>query len=171
MIAQHLAAMTRPIVVLSYPVLTETEALLKRPRWKRQHEQVVYWAGIETKGRWIVTTVIAPEAVTTRGSYVVSSLSNAKVISHLSKLSLSLLAQIHTHPGEFVGHSYGDNQGTLTPYENLLSLVIADYCRSGLLPLTDCGVHRFEQSAFRRLTAQEITALFQIVPVKLNLRR
>jgi hypothetical protein len=161
----------RPTVQIAEPVIMASQQLLQRPRWKRQHESIVYWAGVAATDRCIVTTVIAPDAETTWGSYRVCSTSNAAVINNISAHSLEVIAQVHTHPGDFVEHSHGDELGALMPYENFLSIVVPNYCRPGLLPLTECGVHRFEHSRFRQLSSSEIRQVFQVIPLIIDLRK
>jgi hypothetical protein len=56
------------------------------------------------------------------------------------------------------------------PYEGFFSVVVPDYARQGLQPLTVCGVHVFEQGRFRRLSEAEIAACFRTVDAFVDLR-
>jgi proteasome lid subunit RPN8/RPN11 len=89
---------------------------------------------------------------------------------YLSSTGLELIGQVHSHPGEFVGHSKGDDRRALMPYEGFLSVVVPHYAREGMLPLTICGVHVFESSRFRRLQTVEVEAQFRILPEFSDLR-
>lgn len=128
------------------------------------HEGVAYWAGRRVGTEAFITTCVAPAARTTYGSFETSSHTNARVIMYLSSAGLELIGQVHSHPGEFVGHSNGDDRRALMPYEGFLSVVVPHYAREGMLPLTICGVHVFESSRFRRLQAAEVEARFRILP-------
>jgi len=128
------------------------------------HEGIVYWAGRRLAGEAVVTTCIAPAARTTRASFETSSLTNAKVVMYLATAGLELIGQVHSHPGEFIDHSKGDDRRALMPYPGFLSVVVPSYARGGMLPLTICGVHAFQDSKFRRLSGSEIDARFRIVP-------
>ncbi len=136
----------------------------------RPHEGVVYWAGRRTERESFVTTCIAPPAQTTHGSFETSSRANAQVIMFLANNNLELIGQVHSHPGGFVGHSAGDDERALMPYEGFLSIVVPHYACRGMRPLTMCGVHLFEKARFRQLAAIEIESRFHTVPDFADLR-
>jgi hypothetical protein len=138
---------------------------------EEDHEGIAYWAGVVTDTAWVVTTVLAPEAITTRGSYNTTALANAHVISAVNKLHLQVLAQVHGHPGSWVGHSGGDNTGAFMPYTGFYSVILPFYGREGMLPLSKCGIHRFEDDGFSQLTTVEIERDFIVVPTAVDLRR
>lgn len=137
---------------------------------RERHEGIAYWAGVAGGNGWVITTVLSPEAVTTKGSYRTSALANARVVNMVSELGLQILAQIHGHPGDWVDHSSGDNDGAFMPYEGFYSLVLPRYGCYGMLPLSKCGVHRYEDGHFVRLTPEEIEERFMIVPTSVDLR-
>jgi hypothetical protein len=154
-----------PQILIHETVIPETVRVLQHSRDERSaHEGIVYWAGKVTTSSWIVTTSIAPKADTTWGSFTTTAFSNAEVITFLATHGLELLAQVHSHPGSRVGHSEGDDEGAFMPYENYLSLVVPNFGKGGILPLQRCGVHRFNQGRFKRLTRKEVETLFQIIP-------
>jgi proteasome lid subunit RPN8/RPN11 len=160
---------TRPVVRLHETVLSPTLAAFRASRGANsRHEGVVYWAGRAQSQEWIVTTCIVPEAATTAGSFRTSAAGNARVVALLAAADLILLAQVHSHPGNLVDHSDGDDADALMPYENFLSVVVPQYGNTTLWPLDHCGVHRFEQGRFRRLTTREVTATFRLIPVRLD---
>jgi hypothetical protein len=160
-----------PLVLIHEAVLPETIRLLRESRDERSaHEGVVYWAGKVSDGFWVVTTVIAPKATTTWGSFETSAAGNAEVIAFLARHGIELLAQTHSHPGGDVGHSGGDDDGALMPYENYLSLIVPNYARDGMLPLATCGVHRYEGGRFRRLGDAEVEAGFRVIPTHQSFR-
>lgn len=146
----------------------QSELWLKSAPW-RGRESIVYWAGVKREDVWLVTTVIRPGAVGTRGSFKTSPADNARVIEFLSRAGLALLGQVHTHPSSYVDHSAGDDADAFMPKENSLSVVVPYYGRRGLRPLHRCGVHRYESGRFRRLSQAEIDADVCIVPTSRNL--
>jgi proteasome lid subunit RPN8/RPN11 len=158
-----------PVVRVHEAVLTQTlTALQSFGDAEGAHEGVVYWAGRATDTEWVVTTVIVPEAVTTRGSFRTSAAANARVVAHLASADLVLLAQVHSHPGTVVDHSRGDDQGALMPYPEFLSIIVPNYGSTSLWPLDYCGVHRFEHGQFRRLPKNEVAATFRRIPMLLG---
>ncbi len=161
-------ARARPMFAITQAVLAMSERLLRSPLRKGQ-ESIVYWAGIKRPDVWVATTVIKPKATTTHGSFSTTPCDNGHVIEFLEDAGLALLGQVHTHPSHFVDHSAGDNENAFMPKENSLSLVVPNYGREGMRPLSRCGVHRYEAGRFRRLTANEIEADICIVPLDRNL--
>ncbi len=153
-----------PVIWVSAQLLDRTAEVLRQSGHSGQpHEGVVYWAGRRLGRESLVTTCIAPEARTTDGSFATTSRANARVVMYLAEHGIELLGQVHSHPGAFVDHSDGDNERALMPYDGFLSIVVPRYARDGLRPLTNCGVHVFEHSGFRRLTNAEVAARFCVV--------
>jgi hypothetical protein len=134
------------------------------------HEGIAYWAGVAMPESSVVTTVIAPGAITTPGSYRTSAVGNARVIQAINRHHLQLLAQVHGHPEEWVGHSAGDDTGAFMPYAGFYSIVIPAYGRRGLLPLSKCGVHRYDGDRFVQLSEDEIADQIVLVPTAMDLR-
>jgi proteasome lid subunit RPN8/RPN11 len=159
------------VVWISADILDRTSDVLRQSGDRNQaHEGVVYWAGRRGGNESFITTCIAPAAQTTRGSFRTSSATNAKVIMYLAGAGLELLGQVHSHPGAFIGHSEGDDESALMPYEGFLSVVVPNYAIHGMRPLTVCGVHVFENSKFRRLTNSEIDDRFHVIEEFADLR-
>ena len=153
----------RPVVAVTAGVIEATQPLLRCGLWQPT-ERIVYWAGVKRADVWVATTVLQPEATLTRGSFRTSAIANARVIAYLSDHGLALIGQVHSHPGSFVDHSDGDDADAFMPSDNGLSIVVPNYGRDGMLPLSQCGVHRFEHGVFRRLRNDEIAMTLCIVP-------
>jgi proteasome lid subunit RPN8/RPN11 len=165
------AVTPRPAVVITTSLLEESaHHLLQFCDAEGPHEGILYWAGLSSPDRWVITTIVLPKARTTSGSFRTSSLANAQMIAFLADHGLELLAQVHSHPGSFVGHSAGDITGALMPYENFLSIVVPHYSRKGLTTLRSLGIHRFELDEFRRLTESDVSATFKVLPTCGDLR-
>jgi proteasome lid subunit RPN8/RPN11 len=160
----------RPVFAIAEIVVQACERYLQGAA-RDAHEKVVYVAGVKRPDVWIATTVIRPKARTTRGSFATSSAANADVVAFLSDVGLSILGQVHTHPGPFVEHSGGDDEGAFMPTENYLSIVVPNYGRQGMLPIERCGVHRYESGTFRRMFGEELTVTVCIVPLAKDFAR
>jgi hypothetical protein len=158
----------RPIFAVNQSAIVQSERWLRSPPW-RGRESIVYWTGVKRDDLWLVTTVIKPRAVTTRGSFRTSAQDNARVIDFLSQAGLAFLGQVHTHGGGNVDHSAGDDEDAFMPKENSISIVVPYYGRRGMRPFDRCGVHRYESGRFRRLQPTEIDAEVCIVPTSRNL--
>ena len=151
---------TIPRLVVPSAVVTESERLLRR--WRRR-ETVIYWVGEAHTEAAVVTTVIRPKQQNTAGSFEVTREANADIVVWLCAHKLKLLAQLHTHPGSFVGHSGGDDLGASLAFFGFYSLVIPNYGRSGILPLQQCGVHVFT-NRFVELPTPIVEKQVQIIP-------
>jgi hypothetical protein len=160
-----------PIVYLPEDVATSTAQLIASYGDSEvPHEGIAYWAGVSAQGVQVITTVLAPEATTTKGSYRTSVVANAMVIATANRLKLQILAQIHGHPRSRVDHSVGDDNGAFMPYTGFYSLVVPHYGRQGMLPLHMCGIHRYEDGGFVRLAPDETEHTFVLVPTSVDLR-
>lgn len=171
-VSEQASSAVPPRVFLPVGVAEATAEILTSFRSATgQHEGIAYWAGVPADMAWMITTVVAPTAHTTSGSYQTTAVANAQVISMSDRYHLHILAQVHGHPGEWVSHSRGDARGAFMPYTGFYSIVVPHYGNKGLLPLTICGIHRFQGRQFLRLSPQEIEQQFVVVPQWIDLRR
>lgn len=163
----------RRIDVAANVIVATLAVFRKRHEWGRRHEGIVYWAGREARnGDWIVTTCIAPHAVTTPGSYRTTSVGNAEAICAMNRENVQLIAQVHSHPGRMVDHSAGDEIGALMPFDGFISVVVPYYGVRGMWPLDvmGCGVHEYSRHGFRRLRDPEVGDRFGLLRDFLDLR-
>ncbi|MHA1962240.1 MAG: hypothetical protein ACW99U_18710 [Candidatus Thorarchaeota archaeon] len=126
------------------------------------NEGMVYWAGARLEDLIIVRMVIAPDTESNFGRVSTSRRSNFDVIGVLNEYSHFEVAQVHTHPDDWVDHSWGDDMWAAFKIEGLLSILVPNYCRDGMLPLSDCGVHRFAGGGFIRLSDEYVNGRFRI---------
>lgn len=77
---------------------------------------------------------------------------------------LTLVGQIHSHPGTYVDLSYADiKYGIAAPY--YLSVVAPHYAQDARADWGECGVHMFEpKRGFRRLGANEVGKRIRRLP-------
>ena len=126
------------------------------------HEGFVYWGGTKTKSKYNVEIVIAPRLDSKFAGVLISSRSNTAVVQTLSQHSMIEVAQVHSHPSDWVDHSYGDDLRAPFKVEGLISIVVPNYCKHGMLPLKLCGVHRFDNGGFVRLSGEYVRSHFRI---------
>lgn len=161
---------TGPLLYLSVAAILETERLLRTYGGGDDHEGIVYLGGLEMMGGAIALTALSPRARTTRGSFTTDTDANTDVVIALGQLGLSLVGQVHSHPGAWVDHSDGDDDGALVRFEGYWSLVVPLFARDGMRPIERCGVHIFRSGCFRRLTASAVGARVRLVPSAVDLR-
>ena len=130
------------------------------------HEGVVIWAGvtIENMGAKFVTSCIVPEADTSPGSFDITPAADARVVQTINEYDLSGIGLLHSHPGPNTDHSRGDEKDAGLVFDGYYSIVVPNYGTDGVRPLTQCGVHRYEQGRFRRLSNDIVEQQFVTIP-------
>lgn len=141
---------------------------LRRPPHDR--ERVVYLDGPRPEGRLaVVTTVTVPQADEHEGQFRVEAQEMSRAGRHLRHLGLMRLAQLHSHPSSWTGHSPYDDEMAFSQRDGALSIVVPFFagCAPGLL---DCGVHVRGPGGWRELHADEVSDVIQVVPSMIDLR-
>lgn len=130
-------------------------------------EEVAFMIGHVKDSTGYVTNAILP---TTYGCAVFCrlSLDVAWACSRIAKeMGQVILAQIHTHPAGYCGHSSTDDHGSVCESPGFLSFVVPHFAYFGLDLLFSGGVciheltHEFE---WRELPQEEVSKRFSVVP-------
>ena len=129
----------------------------------RDAEGIVYWFGLELAGQSVVTTLVVPDADTTRGNVRTSAAANAEALSTIVDTPLVLLGQVHSHPFEFVTHSTIDDRETFAQFEGALSVVVPFFGKHGM-ELSTCGVHRHLGGSYRRIAPANVADHLRVLP-------
>lgn len=152
------------IYVISSEIIKYTERVLHDYANKHpSNEGLVYWAGRILNNTISITAVIAPNTESDFGCVSTSHKDNSHVVNELSELKLVEVAQVHSHPSYFVEHSDGDDKWAAFKFEGLLSIVVPNYCKKGMLPLEKCGIHRYENGEFARLSEKYVKKHFRLI--------
>jgi len=133
------------------------------------HEGLILWAGRKLDNRTIINSAIAPDTDSSATHIIVKPESMVQFITYLSKNNLIYMGQVHTHPGNWVGHSTGDNELSCFKRDGLLSFVVPNYGLQGILPLRKCGVHRFMDDNFTMLSQQYVNKRIKILRIDTKL--
>ena len=139
-----------------------TEILQEYASIESAHEGFVYWCGNITSKEAKITTVIAPKTSSSYGRVSTSHASNFEFIKELNKRGLVHIAQVHSHPTNWVDHSEGDDHWAPFRSEGLVSIVVPNFGTTGMIPLQKCGIHRFENGFFHRLSNNDVKRYFKI---------
>ena len=120
-------------------------------------------------GPAVATTLVLPDGAITRGQYTLSPEAMSQAGRHLRALGMMRLAQIHSHPGNWTGHSDHDDEFAFSHRDGGISIVVPHYgaCAPGLC---DCGVHVCEGGIWREVGAKEIDDFVRIVPSQMDFR-
>jgi hypothetical protein len=84
-------------------------------------------------------------------------------------LSRPRLAQVHTHPSDWTGHSRFDDARAYSQRAGAVSIVLPSYARGRPAP-SETGIHIRDEDGWRQLTADEAAALVELVPSEIDLR-
>jgi hypothetical protein len=136
----------------------------------REVEQVCYLDGVRLdNGDGVVTTMTFPHARIGRGRFSVDAAAMSEAGKHLRALRLRRLAQVHTHPTEWIGHSECDDERAYSQQIDSMSLVLPNFGRVGQ-GLKGVGVHVRCAENWRRLDAGQISGHVRLVPSLLDFR-
>ncbi len=137
---------------------------------KRQVEQVCYLDGVMVEDGGVVTTMTIPSAILEPGRFHVVPEAMNQAGKHLRALRLRRLAQVHTHPTEWTGHSQWDNEWAYSQLPGAISIVLPHFARTKPR-LEQTGVHLRTSAGWRQLSPQEVLLHLRLVPGVLDFRR
>jgi len=112
---------------ISNILFNKTINILKN-RGKKREEGLVLWSGIinpKLREAYIMNIMI-PKNGHWGGGVTLTHKTILRIIDVLTKKGHFLLAQVHTHPGNF-GHSYGDERTPVSHRIGFISIVVPDY--------------------------------------------
>jgi hypothetical protein len=151
------------VLYVSSSALRDTFEYLS-PYYRAGVETAAFWFGIEAGQIQVVTTVVAPRLLQTSGNYRVDRGSLRRIARELGRQELTNLAQVHTHPGEWVGHSLYDDENAYSTRDGALSLVWPSYGAKLTRNLVGVGVHERRKDQWVRLKhPEQITERVRIV--------
>ena len=154
----------------SIEVLEFTESVLKEyGSIEPSHEGIVLWAGRKNDNKIIVNSAIAPDTDSSGTHIIIKPESMVRFITFLSDSKLTYVGQIHSHPGSWVGHSTGDNDLSCFKREELISFVAPNYGLEGILPFSQCGVHRYMDGNFTLLSKTYVAKRMKILGIQAKL--
>jgi hypothetical protein len=136
---------------------------------KTRLEQVAYLEGVEVENVAVATTVTFPNAVLGRESFYVSAEAMSEAGRHLGQPQVRL-AQVHTHPTHWVGHSPTDDARAYSHHDGAVSIVIPNYAAS-YKAQSELGVHVCTARKWHQLSPSETQTFLTFVPVFVDLRR
>jgi len=138
---------------------------LLRSAGERGYEAVALFAGFEAGKSFQVEKIIFPKQYgynLDQGlMYSVDGEELHRINVWLYENKMSLIAQIHSHPGEAY-HSEMDDRYPIVDTYGGISIVVPDFA-SGIISLKDCVIYRLSlNKTWDELKSTEIETLFQI---------
>lgn len=139
-----------PVLVLPRHVISLLQHFFE-PYARRQVETVALLCGVEGEHASVVTSLAFPDARRGRRHYKLDRASMAKLARELVRSNTVVLAQAHTHPADWVGHSEYDDTHAYSTRDGALSLVWPNYGR-GSPPLECVGIHELREGKWEPLS-------------------
>ena len=147
---------------------------------KRGNEGIVLWLGQITGHEATITHLVTLPEYWTRKypDYLEVSAEALNVLADVAEtLDVSLVGQIHSHPGTYIDLSIPDRRfGISAPY--YLSVVAPHYAQRPDTSWVDCGLHQFRSGmGFCRLSSAEtnrrlnVTGTLHAKPIALGVAR
>jgi hypothetical protein len=156
-------------VTLILPATLWTEALGILRCSPHDRERILYLDGPRGADPGVVTTITVPDADEHEGHFHVDPAQMRRAGRHLRRFGMTRLAQIHTHPAGWTGHSPHDDEMAFSQRDGAISIVIPDFAATapGVL---DCGVHVREAHGWRELDHTEKARTVKLVPSLIDTR-
>jgi hypothetical protein len=86
----------------------------------------------------------------------------ARVGQWLTKQRCRALAQVHTHPSDWVGHSWADDHGPIVSADDFVSVVWPNFARD--LPSVDAlGVHIRVEGSWKRFMDASVEHVVELL--------
>lgn len=137
---------------------------IMRPNGLHGNEGLALWLGDEHDGTARVTHILRLYG----GGFVAGPLQlslSMRAIARITDLSDELglywVGQIHSHPGTFVDLSRVDRAFGVK-VQDYLSVVCPHYAQARTNDLDDCGVHVFDDGAYRRFNRREVAGRIRV---------
>jgi len=138
-------ATARGRLVVAERVLAATSAALRAAgSLDPPHEGLVFWLGRECGQDTLVLSSCRPRCESGPRFVRADEASVGDVSRAARAMRLGIVAQVHSHPGEGVVHSDGDDDLVLMPFEGMFSIVVARYGLGGILPSEGSGLHQMQ---------------------------
>lgn len=133
------------------------------------HEGLVFWAGIESPPWTVLTTVVIPTADHSALRVLVSEKAFGTAAQKAAGHGVSVLAQVHSHPGADSRHSDGDDDLIILPFEGMLSIVVPYY---GIhwQHLAGATVHQFQDGRWVVCTGESVAQRITVAPAVIDVR-
>jgi hypothetical protein len=158
--------------MITIPENLWSEMLTRFAKETRRVEQVCYFDGVVVEGKTpiaVATTLTIPNAILHCGYFEVPAEAMSQAGKHMRALRLRRLAQVHTHPTEWTGHSPTDDARAYSQMNGAISIVLPDFGR-GNPTLGDAGIHLRETQGWRQLDHDEASRQIRLVPSLFDFR-
>lgn len=161
-------APARGRLIVPSGVISRTEQMLRESAGADgPHEGVVLWGGRVAENDRIVAAPVAVAATTGWGHVHVDAATVGHAGRVLRRHGLTLVAQVHSHPGDDTRHSDGDDTMIIMAHQGMWSLVARRHGRSPMT-LAQIGIHQRQDG--RWVAVQDAETSFIVIPDVIKVR-
>lgn len=132
-------------------------------------ELIAYLDGVRRDDIGVVTTLVIPDADLAPRYFTVPATAMSQAGQHFRAHRLARLLQVHTHGGDWCGHSPRDDEMAYSQVPGALSLVLPFHARRHPSP-HDGLLHIREEGGWRALGEAEARHTLRLVPAHLDFR-
>lgn len=151
-----------PVLYVPSELLTNTHRHLM-PHWRAGVEAACLWFGVEKGSVRVATTLALPVLLQSAGNYRMEPSSLRCIAAQMRKQGLIAVAQVHTHPAAWVGHSRYDDERAYSTRDASLSLVWPHYGHAVGHDLEGIGVHERRNGRWEQLRDEEVGQRVRVV--------
>ncbi len=155
------------MILIPAAIWGQAQTLFRRNR--KKVEQVCFLDGYRVGSLGIVTTLTFPKARVERGYYYIEPDQVRTASKHLRSNSMVRLAQVHTHPSSWTGHSQYDDEHAYSGAPGALSIVLPFYARMDC-SLDNAGVHLRNEYGWVEIPTAGRGGVVALVPSLVDLR-
>lgn len=148
-------------IEISKDVIARTFEFLQH-HGNNENESHAIWVGSEKDNRFRILDVWFPEQTNTFVSYEVSEEEEYRINVELNKQGLTIISQIHTHPGNAF-HSETDDDWPTVVLPGSLSVVIPNFGFIEIDDLDSWEVYQYNGEDWKHVSKTEVRELFQIM--------
>lgn len=131
-------------------------------------EGCCFWYGPKTDLKEMpITHLVFPKQVNNRRNFMVTSDAIAEMSTATRPLGMVNRAQVHTHPGRWVGHSPYDDDNAIS--RKALSIVLPRYGATIAKWPKGIGVHEFGNEVWQFLSPRQASRRIRLVEAKISL--
>jgi len=142
-------------------IIAETESHLRKHALLNE-EGIIVWSGVIEKEAKIVRMCLHPRQHCTAVGVDVPIEEAQRINEVLNEMDETLLAQIHSHPGDAF-HSYTDNNFAITFTLGFVSIVVPFFGRQGVSDLCRCSIWVHEGYGKWRMLSEDETKTAMII--------
>jgi hypothetical protein len=154
-------------LLLCEALIAPVEKHLRTTGLEEREDAALIAGYIVEKDIGIATTALLPYTENSTASCTIPLEVTIECIDVMNRAGLVFLAQVHSHPGRFSGHSDVDDTGAFSDCPGVFSIVVPQFGHYGMRRLLKRGIgihERMPDGRWRELLKTEVRKRLAILP-------